>query len=209
MTTRIEDAAVFSSTITCSSSAITAQGRSTILVQDDNKRFPIRLTDFRIWDAVQTPLTGTAGTDDLALVGGTWGTNPMRIQAGDLKAAGATTRYARAEVVVPECYVAAQTLTINLYGYMTTTVADNSCTVDIEAYRRDKSGGISADLCTTLAQSINSLTAAEKTFVITETTFGPGDVLEIRIAIACNDAATATAVTPTLSAVDLVCDIKG
>ena len=36
-----------------------------------------------------------------------------------------------------------------------------------------------------------------------------GDVLDVRIAIAVNDAATATAVTPTIAGIDLLCDIKG
>ena len=154
-------------------------------------------------------MPGTAAADDLALVGGTFGTAPPKIQAGDLKAAGATTRYARVQVVVPECYQSAETLTINISGGMETTVADTTCTVDVECYRLNKTGGISADLCTTTAQTINSVTFGTDTFVITAASLAAGDVLDIRITIACNDAATATAVTPTLAGIDLVCDIQG
>jgi hypothetical protein len=207
-TTRVEDLVV-SGSITVGTTGISAQTRDTILSQDTNMRFPIPLTDFRVWDAFQTNLPGTAATDDLALIGGTFGTAPPMIQAGDLKAAGATSRYARVQVVVPECYDAAETLTFILSGGMKTTVADTTCTVDIECYKLDKISGISADLCATSAQTINSLVFADKTFTITATTLSPGDVLDVRVTIACNDAATGSAVTPTIAAFDLVCDIKG
>jgi hypothetical protein len=92
---------------------------------------------------------------------------------------------------------------------MATTVASVSCTVDVECYELDKVGGISADLCTTAATTINSLVFADKAFTITPTTLSAGDVLDVRITIAVNDAATATAVTPTIAGIDLLCDIKG
>lgn len=203
------DALIIAETLTVPATGISAQSRSTILAQDANKRFPVPLTDFRVWDAYQTNLPGTAASDDLALIGGTFGTAPPMIQAGDCKALGATSRYARVQVVVPECYDAAETLTFILSAGMKTTVADTTCTVDIECYRLDKISGISADLCATSATTINSLTFADKTFTITATTLVPGDVLDVRVTIACNDAATGTAVTPTIAGFDLVCDIKG
>lgn len=196
-----------SGALTVTSGSLSEQPRS--FLAQSTLRFPIAFTDFRVWDAVQTLLPGTSSADDLGLYGGTWGTNPMKIQTSDLKTLGAVTRYARVEVPIPECYVAGQSIAVIIAGYMTTAVADASCTVDVEAYRRDKTGGISADLCATAAQSINSLTPAEKSFTITPTTFTPGDVMEIRIAIACNDAAGASAVIPTISAVDLSCACKG
>ena len=203
------DSVRITETLTIPNTGVSAQTRDSVLVQDDNKAFPIGWTDFRVWDAYQTNLPGTAAADDLALVGGTFGTAPPMIQAGDVKALGATTRYARVQVIVPECYVAGETLTLVLSAGMKTTVADVSCTLDVEAYRCDKISGISADLCTTAAQSINSLTFASKTFVITAATFSAGDILDVRITIASNDAATATAVIPTIAGADLVCDIKG
>jgi hypothetical protein len=195
--------------LTVQSTGVSAQTRSTILVQDANQKFPVNLTSLRVWDAYHTNLSGTAATDDLALIGGTFGTAPPMVQAGDLKAAGATTRYARFSFVVPECYDDAETFTIVLSAGMKTTIADTSCTVDVECYRHDKTSGISADLCATAAQSINSLTFADKTFTITATSLVKGDILDVRIAIACTDAATATAVTPTIANIDFVMDIKG
>lgn len=208
MPTILDDARLTGS-LTCAEDAISAQTRDSILKQDPDMVFPIPLTDLRVWDAFQTNLPGTAATDDLALIGGTFGTAPPMIQAGDLKAAGATTRYARFQVVIPECYEAAETLSLVISAGMVTTVADTSCTVDVEAYRVNKTSGIGSDLCATAAQSINSLTFADKTFTITASTVSAGDVLDVRIAVACNDAATATAVTPAIAGLDLVCDIKG
>lgn len=204
------DTLVVSGSITVPSTGVTAQTRSTILRQDANSRFPVIFTDFRVHDAMQTVLPGTAASDDLALIGTAFGTTPPLITAGDCKALGATTRRARVIVPVPECYDAAETLTFILLAGMQTTVADTTCTVDIECYEIDKSAiGISADLCTNPATTINSLTLAEKTFAITATTLAPGDLLDVRVTIACNDAATGTAVTPTIAGFDLVCDIKG
>lgn len=196
-------------TLTIGSTGISAQTRATILEQDDNVRFPVNFMDFRVHDALQTVLPGTAANDDLALISGTFGTNGPRIQAGDLKAAGATTRYARALVRIPECYVAAQTVTFIISAATETTQADNSCTVDLQVYKLDKDATISADLCTTNATSINATTYADKTFTITATDLSPGDVLDVRVAIACNDAATGTAVTPSIAGFDLCCDIRG
>jgi hypothetical protein len=196
-------------TLTVASDSISAQTRDTILVQDAAVRCPVKLTDLRVWDAFHSNLPGTAAADDLALIGGTFGTAPPMIQAGDLKAAGATTRYARFEYTLEECYDDGETVSLILSAGMRTTIADTSCTVDVECYKHDKIGGISADLCATAAQSINSLTFADKSFTITPTTLVKGDVLDVRIAIACNDAATGTAVTPTIGNIDFALDIKG
>lgn len=203
------DTLTVTGSITVPNTGISAQSRTSILRQDANAIFPIPMTDFRVWDAFQTNLPGTPAADDLGLVGGTFGTAPPKIQAGDVKALGATSRYARVQVPMPECYDTAETVTINISAGMETTVADTTCTVDVECYRLNKTGGISADLCATAAQTINSLTFATKTFTITSASLAAGDVLDIRITIASNDAATGTAVTPTIAGIDLVCDIKG
>ena len=199
----------FQGSVSVGATSVSAQTRDTILTQEALVRFPVVLTDLRVWDALQTNLPGTAANDDLALIGGTLGSAAPMIQAGDLKAAGATTRYARFSVPIPECYEDGETLNIVISAGMTTTVADTSCTVDVQAYLHDKVGGVSADLCATSAQSINSLTFADKSFSITETTLVRGGVLDVRVAITCTDAATGTAVIPTIANIDLACDIKG
>ena len=205
----VSETATIRGTLTVPNNAISAQTRATILAQDTNVKFPVNFADLRVWDALSTNLPGTAAADDLALIGGTFGSAPPLIQAGDLKNAGATSRYARFTLTVPECYDDAETFSLVISAGMKTTVASSSCTLDVECYRHDKVSGISADLCATAAQSINSLVFADKTFTITPTTLVKGDVLDIRITIACSDTGTGTAVTPTIANIDCVCDIKG
>jgi hypothetical protein len=188
---------------------VSAQSRATILTQDANAIFPINFALLRVWDAFQTNLPGTAATDDLALVGGTFATAPPTVSGGDMKALGATTRYARFQMQLPECYDAGQTITLSMSAGMVTTVADTSCTLDVQCYKLDKVTGIGSDLCATAATSINSLTFADIPFTITPTGLIAGDVFDVRIAITCTDAATGTAVTPTIAGLDLLCDIKG
>jgi hypothetical protein len=208
MGSQVDDLRV-TGTLTVKENGVSAQTRASILKQEALAVFPVNFMDLRVWDAIQTNLPGTAATDDLALIGTTFGSTAPRVTAGDCKALGATTRYARFLVEIPECYETGETITLSLSAGMVTTVASASCTVDVECYELDKLGGIGSDLCATAAQSINSLTFASKSFVITATTLSPGDVLDVRIAIAVNDAATGTAVTPTIASIDLLCDIKG
>lgn len=167
---------------------------------------PINLADLRVWDARATNLPTAAASDDLGYVTGTLGTNPPQVQAGDLKAAGATTRRAGAVIELPGDYADGNTVTIRLTAGMKTTVSDTSATIDVEAYQLLDDGTISADLCTTAAQSINSLTYAAKSFTITPSTLVAGSRLDVRISIAVNDGATATAVIALVHRLDLLCD---
>jgi hypothetical protein len=168
----------------------------------------IPLTQARVWDAVQTNLSHTPASDDLGLVSGTWGTNPVRITAGDVKALGSTTRRLYLAIPIPSNYEDGQTIQLRIRAKMETTVADNSCTIDAEAYV-GADGSLGSDLVTTPAASMNSLSAANYDFTINATGVDPGDLLEVRLSIASNDAATATAVTPAIYSVSLLCDTRG
>ena len=208
MASQFDDVRI-SGTLSIKESGVSAQTRLTILKQDALAIFPVRFTGLRVWDAFHTNLPGTAAADDLALIGTTFGTTAPVVTAGDCKALGATSRYARFMVELPECYEAGETVTLSLSAGMVTTVASASCTIDVECYKIDKIGGIGSDLCTTSAITMNSLVFAAKAFTITPSGFTAGDVLDVRLTIACNDAATGTAVTPTIAAIDLLCDIRG
>ena len=208
MASQFDDVRI-SGTLSIKESGVSAQTRLTILKQDALAIFPVNMTDLRVWDAIHTDLPGTAAADDLALIGTTFGSTAPRVTAGDCKALGATSRYARFMVELPECYEAGETVTLSLSAGMVTTVASSSCTVDVECYKIDKITGIGSDLCTTSATTINSLVFAAKAFTITPSGLTAGDVLDVRLTIACNDAATGTAVTPTIAGIDLLCDIRG
>lgn len=182
----------------------------TSLLQYNAQVHQVALTSAKVWDAAETNLPGTAATDDLAIVTGTWGTDVPSIQSGDLKAAGATTRYALFEVATPPNYVAGQTVTLRASAGMLTSVADTTATIDFEAYTTDREGLVSgADIVATAAQSINSLTFANYSVTLTPTTVDPGQKILIRMAIAVNDAATGTAVIASVGALELLLDIQG
>ena len=208
MASQFDDVRI-SGTLAIKETGVSAQTRLTILKQEALAIFPVNMMDLRVWDAIQTNLPGTAAADDLALIGTTFGSTAPRVTAGDCKALGATSRYARFMVELPECYEAGETVTLSLSAGMVTTVASSSCTVDVECYKIDKITGIGSDLCTTSATTINSLVFAAKAFTITPSGLTAGDVLDVRLTIACNDAATGTAVTPTIAGIDLLCDIRG
>lgn len=179
----------------------------TDMQQNANDRYQIPATAWRIWDAIQTPLS-TAANDDLGIVGGTFGTASPAIQTGDLKAT-TTTRRARVIFALPPEYDTAQSVTIRAHAGMVTTIADATTTIDFEAYRMDRETGIGSDLVATSAQSMNDLTDADIDFVVTPATLAPGDLLDIRMSITVTDAATATAVIGSVGAVEILIDTKG
>jgi hypothetical protein len=182
----------------------------TDFLQEDFKEFPVPFPHLRIWDLYSTPLS-TPASDDLGFSsGGTWGTNAPYISAGDLKTAGSTTRRARFLFTLPPNYVAQQSVRAVLHAGMITTVADGSCTVDVEAFLLAKTGLVSgSDLVTTAATTINSTTFGAKNFELTSSGLAPGDVLDIRISITCSDAATGTAVIPAIAHLAMALDIQG
>lgn len=179
------------------------------LLQEDFAPHAVPVAELRIWDAVQTPIT-TPVSDDLGLTAGTWGTGTTYVTAGDLKAAGATTRRLRFRYQLPQEYVAGQSVRIRFPSGMVTTAADGSCTIDCEAFKEARTTLVTgSDLVGTAAQSINSTTFANKDFDLTATTLSPGDWLDVRVSITCTDSATVTAVIPATLPPELLLDIKG
>jgi hypothetical protein len=209
-TTRIPDDVAISGNLTVSGSILPTRPR-TDLLQEDFAPYPIPFTHLRIWDAFQTPIS-TAASDDLGLsTGGTFGTDAPYVTAGDLKAAGATTRRARFIYTLPHTYVAGQSVQFSAYAGMITTVADTSCTLDFEAYLTDRDGtvGGSSDLVTTSATTFNSMSFLQKTFNLNSAALAPGDVLDVRMTVACTDSATVTAVIPAIVNLSALLDVKG
>lgn len=178
------------------------------LAQRANAIVGVPITAWRVHDALGTVIA-TPASDDLGITTGTFGTNVPYVSTGDLKNAGATTRYARCLVALPPDYEDAETVTLRAYAGMVTTVASSSATLDFEVWRLDKDGTLgAADLCSTSATSINSTTADDKDFTITASTLTKGDILDIRMAIAVNDSATVTAVIGALWQLELLADLR-
>ncbi len=179
------------------------------LAQDTLKPYTIPWTAWRIHDALASNLPGTSASANLGLIGGTFASASPSIQTSDLQSAGATSRYARAQIPLPAEYDDGETVVLRFHAGMVTTIADNTCTLDVQAYETDEEVGISADLCATGATTMNSLVFADIDFTITAAALVAGDLLDVRILIACNDAAASTAVLATIGAAQLLCDIKG
>lgn len=179
--------------------------------QETSKVFPIELMSFRIWDSVNTVLSNVAtpGADDLAFFSGAFGTGLPYIRSQDCNAAGAFTGYARSMFTLPPEYDPGAAASIRLAAGMLTSVASVSATVDVQAYKSGRNTLVSGtDLITTVAQSCNSLTFAEKEFVLTPAGLAPGDVLDIRIAIIGNSA-TASAHHVAIAHVEALLTIRG
>ena len=180
------------------------------LAQRSSQIIGIPLTDWRVWDAMQTNLPGTPATDDLGLVTGTWGSDAFTIQTEDLKAESGNPTLNRAACVValPPDYNDGETVIIRARAGMKTTAADDDTTLDFEAYEDDGSGGVGSDLVTTAAQSINTLTAADYDFTVTASGLAAGDRLNIRMTTSVSDGATGTAVIAVIYRVSLIVDTK-
>jgi len=187
-----------------------AISKANILALAELQSFPIPLTDFRVWDALQTLLPGTPSSDDLGLVGGTFGTATPSIRSEDLKTLGATNKRARVLVQIPWEYQTGESLTLRFRAGMITTVAGTSATLDCEAYKLqdDPDDAIGSDLISTAATSMNSLTFANIDFVVAPSTLSPGDILDVRITCAVNDGAGATAVIAGITSCKLLADVR-
>lgn len=184
--------------------------KANILALAELQAFPIPLTQFRVHDAMQTLLPGTPATDDLGLVGGSFGVATPSLRTEDLKAAGATNNRARVLVQLPWNYEAAQSVSLRFTAGMITTVADTSATLDCEVYKlqSDPDDAIGSDLVTTAATSINSLVFSNIDFALTTSGLSPGDILDVRITTAVTDGATGTAVIAGITAAKLLCDVR-
>lgn len=152
---------------------------------------------------------GKGATDEMSVVNGTPGTNAPSLQTEDLQDVGATNRYARLLVPLPSNYVAGETVKLRFAAGCLTNPADTTATLDVSCYLSDEDNTVSADLCTTSAQSMNSTTFADLDFTITPNTLTPGAMLDVRIVMAVNDAATSAEVIGCVAAIKRLCDTRG
>lgn len=173
------------------------------LIQQASQVYKIPLTELRVHDAQQTNLPGTAASDDLAIIGGTYGSAAPTLQTSDLKNTSGT-QYARFQFALPPEYDAGETITVRLNANAVTTVSSTTMTVDVVCHKN----GAGADICTTTAEDVNSTDAANADFTITPTGLVAGDILDIRIAAAIADTATGTAVICGINSVSILLDVK-
>ena len=181
--------------------------RSKLAAEQLKDNIPLEL--LRVHDAFQTSLPTTAASDDLGLIIGTFGTDAIVVQTSDAKNTSVTQR-ARFLYRLPHNYAAGQSLSMVAWAGMKTTVANGTATVDFEAYKKnDSTGLVGSDLVTTSATSINSLTAADKAFVVDPTGLTAGDELDIRVTIAITDTGTGTAVIGRIMKLYMLPTVRG
>jgi hypothetical protein len=179
------------------------------LTQEDLLEVGVPLHTLRVWDNVASGLPATPSADDLGLSAGTFGTDSPVVQSVDCGSSGAVSQYARVFIPIAPEYVLGETLEVRLSAGMNPAVADTTATLDLEVYVGDSDGAVGTDLCSTAAQSINSLTKADKDFVIAPATIIHGDVLDCRITVAVNDSATTSGVVAEINTIQLLQDTKG
>ena len=174
------------------------------LLTVEEKTWTVPWTLWRIWDALTTNLPAVAATDDLALVAGTLGTDSPSVQGQDSGGLN-TTGYMRAQLPIPADYVAGQSLKLRFHAGMLTSVADTTCTLDMEAYKSDEESLVGADLAAAaVANNIKSLVFADVDFTITAATLNPGDILDVRVSINTVDGANAAVLIPCIGVVQMV-----
>ena len=179
------------------------KARSDVLVLTE-QTFTVPWTLWRVHDAMHTNLPGTAATDDLALIGGTFATGVPSIQTVDFRGTN-TTAYARAQIPLPADYVAGQSVKLRFHCGSLTTLPDAACTLDVICYKSDEESLVSAgDICATTVQTITPLTMADVDFTITATTLAPGDMLDVRITVYGEDAGDLGTMTLCIGAVQVV-----
>lgn len=168
--------------------------------------FAITPLEWRENDGV-TVCPATAASTNFGVVLGTDGTNFPTLQTIDSKAA-TTAVVARAVVRLPANYVAGSAITIRAHAGMLTTIADTSATLGLNVYSNAGNNTGSANLNTTVAQSINSLTFADVNFTITPTGLVAGQLLHIKMTLTVTDAATVTAVKGAVGSVALLASVS-
>lgn len=176
------------------------------LLQESLVIHPVPLTEARQVAVLSAGIPAADDATSPGLVNGTYLTSNPSIQTNDVKAAGAQTRNFRFLYPVPEHYVAGQPVTVSVNAGMTTTIADTTATLAVDVARQ---AAPSVNIGPGGTVTINSLTAGAKTFSLTATSIVVGDVLDVRVTLAINDAATATAVIGTVNTISMLLATKG
>ncbi len=182
------------------------------IAQRNLQEYVIDLTQCRIHDNFGVILPNAGATDDLGLVGGTFGTNAPSLQTEDLQNAGVTLNKAAFTYALPPEYVAGQTVIIRFKAGMITNIADVNATLDIVCHSNDEDNTVSTDLAAAaVSDNMNTLIASVVTidFIITPGALSPGTVLNVRVSTSVNDAATGAAVIGCITKISLLCDTQG
>ncbi len=182
------------------------------IAQRNLQEYVIDLTQLRVHDDFGVILPNAGATDDLGLVGGSFGTNAPSLQTEDLQDAGATLNKAAFTYALPPEYIAGQTVLIRFKAGMITNVADTNATLDIACHSNDEDNTVSADLAAAaVSNNMNTIIGSVVTidFAITPGALSPGTVLNVKFETSVNDAATGAAVIGCITKISVLCDTQG
>ena len=177
----------------------------------DVKTYTVPLTSCRIWDAMATSLGVAAGSpsaDDMGLITGVPGTAVPTLNSIDWKGVSPTEKCAF-EYVLPAEYDAANTITLRIRAAMLTTISDGTATIDANCYASNRDGVASADLVTTVAQNMKTLTPANYDFTVTPTGRAAGDRLVFVLTFGGTDTGAAGVMISEISEIELLLDVRG
>jgi len=175
------------------------------LITENTAVYELPATTWRVHDAMQTNLPGTALADDLGVTTGTFGTNAPYIASEDLNGDGTSASYARRTFTLPPEYLSGGTITLRIYA----DTQAGAASVDAQAYLESKTGiAISgSDLVTTTATAVTT-TFGAKDFTLTPTSRVAGDTIDIRIAAIGTTSVTASTIVR-IPNIEMILQIKG
>jgi len=175
------------------------------LIADNTAVYPLALHTFRVHDAIQTNLPGTALADDLGVTSGAYGTDVPTIRSEDLNGDGTAASYARTSFTLPPEYVSGGTITLRIYA----DTQAGAASVDAQVFQASKTSFqvTGSDLVTTSPTAISTVFGA-KDFVITPTSKVAGDTFDIRIAVIGTTSTTALTIAR-IPNIEILLQVKG
>ena len=196
-------------TITNADISATAEvGRAKLALE--SLKYSIPLEELRqLNHASNAVLPNTATSAILGYIVGTISSSGASIQTSD--ADGTTvTCIAQFTFELPAEYQSGQAISIVAEAGMKTTISNSTATIDFECYYKNPADNThSADLVTTAATTINSLTLSTKTFVVTPTSRVAGDQFAVKMTIAITDGGSGTAVLGMVSKLHVLLGVRG
>jgi hypothetical protein len=175
------------------------------LLTDSTAIYELPITSFRVHDAMQTNLPGTALADDLGVTSGAYGTDVPTIRSEDLNGDGTAASYARTSFTLPPEYVSGGTITLRIYADTQAGAAN----VDAQVFQASKTNFqvTGSDLVTTAATAVTTSFGA-KDFVINPTSKVAGDTFDIRIAVIGTTSVTANTIVR-IPNIEMLLQVKG
>ena len=200
-TNEIQDEAVTNAKV-----AAAAAIARTKLAQEALVPYRIPLTQFRVFDAFQTVLPGTAANDDMAVVGGTHATAPPMIEGKVATGSATETQNARVTFQLPAEYDDGQTITLRVRCRTSGGQGEGTKTIDAVVVSNDEDGTVSGDLVTTSVITIDD-TFTDRDFTITPTGLASGEELDILLTSVIEDAGVDGKLQ--IAFVEVLLDIRG